>query len=89
MVYGVIPTSIKLEPALKGRIKKLGAIQKRTPHAIMKEAICLYLAQEEKHERLVHEITKRWRAIENNNTIDHSAISVWLATWGTDNENEL
>jgi predicted transcriptional regulator len=88
MVYGIIPTSIKLEPALKGRIKKLGEVKQRKPHAIMKEAICIYLEHEEKNERLLQEITQRWRAAESNNTIDHNAVCNWLTTWSTDNKSE-
>ncbi len=87
-IYGIIPTSIKLDPVLKDRVKKLGKIKQRTPHAIMKEAICLYLEREEKIECLTQQITARWQARADKPLISHSSTCAWLATWGTSKENE-
>lgn len=88
MVYGIIPTSIKLEPTLKERVKKLAEATQRKPHALMKEAIILYLKREEKIEQLRQEIVARWDAVTHGKTINHMNISAWLDTWGTDKETE-
>lgn len=48
---GSSTTSIKLDPAMKERIRRLADAQRRTPHWVMKEAIEEYVAREERQEQ--------------------------------------
>jgi predicted transcriptional regulator len=54
-------TSIKLDPALKARIKKLAANQRRSPHWLMREAIEQYVTQAEQQEKLRQDILAAWQ----------------------------
>lgn len=49
------PTSIKLPVALRERLQQLARIRKRTPHALMLQALETYVAREEQREALRQE----------------------------------
>lgn len=58
-------TSIKLDPTLKARIKKLAANQRRSPHWLMREAIEQYVTQAEQQEKLRQDILAAWQDYES------------------------
>ena len=67
--------------------EKLGKLKHRTTHWLMKEAIRLYLEQEEESEKLKHETLTRWEEeAEKNRTVSNDAVMTWLDTWGPENE---
>lgn len=49
------PTSIKLPVALRERLQQLARMRKRTPHALMLQALETYVAREEQREALRQE----------------------------------
>ena len=86
VVTALIPTSVKLEPRLKARLKKLGKQKRRTVHWLMKDAIRRYIAVEEEAIYLRNETLERWNEAEQGQTIHHGTISDWLDSWGNKKE---
>lgn len=83
-----IPKVVKLDPDVRDRLERLGELKHRSPHWLMKEAITRYLEQEEYHEQLNQETLSRWQEAEQGRVVSHQAVSKWLDTWGTDEEND-
>lgn len=83
-----IPKVVKLSSDISDRLKRLGNIQHRSPHWLMKEAITRYLEQEEYNEELNRETFARWQEAEQGKVVGHQAIKKWLDTWGTDKESD-
>ena len=73
--------SIKLDDALKGRVQHLAAIQRRSAHWIMREAIQQYVEREEalaswaEHQQTGQHLT-------SDETRD------WLRGWGCETDTE-
>ena len=42
---GPVTTSLKLDPELRDRLRRLAKARRRTPHWLMREAIVQYLAR--------------------------------------------
>lgn len=82
----IIPTSVKLDSKLKARLKKLGKQKHRTVHWLMKDAIRRYIAVEEEAVNLRKETLDRWEDVDQEKTVNHKAVSAWLASWGTTKE---
>lgn len=82
-------TSIKLDDALKGRIRTLAQSRQRTAHWIMREAIAQYVEREEKREALRREAQAAWE--EFRETGQHATadeVGAWLASWGSGEETD-
>lgn len=80
-------TSVKLDEKLKGRVKRLADVQRRTPHWIMREAISQYVEREEKREILDRETLKAWEEVQSTGLhATDTEVDKWLASWGTENE---
>lgn len=82
-----VPTSIKLDDELKGRIQHLAETRRRSSHWIMREAIAQYVDREEKREALRQDTLKAWdefQATGLHATADE--VDKWLASWSTDDE---
>lgn len=80
-------TSIKLDDDMKGRVRHLAEVRRRTPHWIMREAIAQYVEREEEREALRQDTLKAWE--EYQGTGLHATaeeVDQWLASWGTENE---
>lgn len=80
-------TSIKLDEALKGRVRQLAAARRRSAHWIMREAIAQYVEREERREALRRDTLEAWAEVEAtgaHTTAD--AVETWLSSWGTDEE---
>ena len=84
--HSIHPTGVKLEMAIKSRLKKLGKLKHRTMHWLMKEAISQYIENEEQIEKLKQETLKRWKEAEQNKVVSNPSMMAWLDTWGTDHE---
>lgn len=81
------PTGVKLEPAVKTRLKNLSKLKHRTMHWLMKEAIKQYVEHEEEAERIKQETVMRWeQEAERSKIVSNDSVIEWLDTWGTDNE---
>lgn len=59
------PTSLKLDPEIKGRIQRLAEARRRTPHWLMGEAIRQYVDREEKQEQLKQVALQAWKKFED------------------------
>jgi predicted transcriptional regulator len=81
------PITVKLEPEIQERLKRLAAGRKRSPHWIMKEALREYVEREERAEQARRETLERWEQYAiTGDTVSNEAIRAWLDTWGGDGE---
>ena len=53
-------TSLKLDSAIKERVRRLAAARRRSPHWVMREAVEQYVEREEKRERLRQDALAAW-----------------------------
>jgi len=85
-----MPTSVKLDDDLVGRIRQLAGQRKRSAHWIMCEAIREYVEREEALERFKQEAQASWAAYqETGRHLSGDEVRAWLNTWGTEYETEL
>jgi len=83
------PIGVKLDEELQARLKALGERCERSPHWLMKKAICEFLDRMETEEKERQLLIDRWnRYQETGESISHEAVTKWLNTWGTDKESE-
>jgi len=54
------PTTIKIDPSIKDRVKRLADSRHRTPHRIMIDAISEYVEREEKREAFRQDGIRAW-----------------------------
>lgn len=83
-----IPKMVKLEPDIVNRLKKLSKIKHQSPHWMMQEAIKYYIEREEYKERLNQEALDRWKEAEQGNVVSHESVSIWIDSWGTNDESD-
>ena len=79
---------VKLDVQTKERLERLSQSMHRTPHWLMKEAIKLFIEEQEREQQLKQETLNRWQEAENGKIVSHQAVVEWLNTWGTDKERE-
>lgn len=53
-------TSIKLEPEMKDRVKRLADARRRTSHWLMREAVAQYVEREEQREQMKQATLAAW-----------------------------
>jgi predicted transcriptional regulator len=53
-------TSLKLDSAMKERVRRLASARRRSPHWVMREAVEQYVEREEKRERLRQDALAAW-----------------------------
>ena len=83
------PVGIKLDEELQNRLKALGERCERSPHWLMKKAICEFLDRMETEETERQILLDRWnRYQETGEAVSHEKVANWLNTWGTDKEEE-
>ena len=83
----ISPTPVKLDPELKGRLKRLATARHRAPHWLMREAIAQYVDREEKRQALHHDAVAAWNEFEETGLhVTGNEVMAWLMTWGTDDE---
>ncbi|MCG5526472.1 CopG family ribbon-helix-helix protein [Ectothiorhodospira haloalkaliphila] len=80
-------TSLKLDDALKSRVRELASQRRRSPHWIMLEAIREYVEREEARDSLKQEALASWVAYkETGRHLTGQEVRTWLNTWGTQDE---
>lgn len=75
-----LPTSIKLDEELKGRLQRLAESRRRSTHWIMREAIEQYVEHEEKRESFKQDALHAWKQYQQTGkhlTLDEA--DAWLA----------
>lgn len=58
---GASAVSVKTEPELRERVKRLAAKRQRTPHSLMRDAIRQYVEREEAREAFWRDADEAWR----------------------------
>ena len=87
MAAGTI--SVKLDPALRERLKRLSEARSRSPHYLMGEAIREYVEREERREQFKRDALAAWEKYRDTGLhATAEEVSAWLETWGTDREAE-
>lgn len=77
---GAFTTSLKLDPELRDRLRRLAEARPRMPHWLMREAIAQYLAREEARERLRADALAAWAEYEaTRRRATGEAVDAWLA----------
>lgn len=83
---GASAVSVKIEPELRERVKRLAAKRQRTPQSLMRDAIREYVEREEAHEAreaFWRDADEAWReSRETGLHADSAEVLAWLATWG-------
>lgn len=82
-----MPTSVKIDDDLKGRVQHLAGLRRRSAHWIMREAIVQYVEREEARESLRQEALASWSEYqETGRHLTGQEVRDWLDSWGTENE---
>ena len=72
-------TSVKLDDAMKERVRHLAEARKRTSHWIMREAISQYVEREEKREALRRDTLRAWEEFrETGRHATAEEVDAWL-----------
>lgn len=80
-------TSVKIDDALKTRIRDLAGLRRRSPHWLMREAIEQYVTREEQREAFKQEALAAWRDYqETGQHVTDEEVDRWLRSWGTADE---
>lgn len=82
--------SLKLDNQLKLKIQHVADLKQRSAHWIMLEAIRHYVEREEARENFKQEALAAWAHYQETGLhLSGTETQHWLATWGTDNEQEM
>ena len=74
------PTSLKLDPDLKGRVVRLAADRRRSAHWVMREAIAQYVDREEAQTKFYRDALTAWEGYQTNGGhVTAAAADAWLA----------
>ena len=81
------PMSLRLDAELRDRLERIAQMKKRSSHALARDAVTRFVAEEEKQaawnascEAALHDYQ------ETGLHITHVETDSWLDTWGTSNE---
>ena len=81
--------SVKLDEALKDRVRHLAASQRRSAHWIMQEAIRQYVEREEAREGFYAEALAAWAEYrETGQHLTGAETREWLRGWGTEEDHD-
>ena len=79
--------AVKMEPALRRRLRALGEVRRRTPHWLMCEAIRLYVEREEQVEQGKVEARERLARYDaTGEFVADEDVESWLKSWGAPRE---
>lgn len=82
--------SVKLDEDLKARIQKLAAVQRRSAHWLMREAIQQYVSREEARADFLREASASWEQFQATGLhLTGEEIRHWLRQWDGDAEPDL
>jgi predicted transcriptional regulator len=73
-------TSLKLDSAVKERVRQLASLRRRSPHWIMREAVEQYVEREEKREQLRQDALAAWASYQTTGLhLTAEEADAWLA----------
>jgi predicted transcriptional regulator len=79
--------AVKMDPALRRRLRALGDARRRTPHWLMCEAIRLYVEREEQVEQGKLEARERLARYDaTGEFVADEDVDGWLESWGAPRE---
>lgn len=79
-IVAVSTTSLKLDDEIKGKVRRLAAAQRRSPHWIMREAIAQYVEREEKREQFRQSAIAAWSDYQTTGLhVTATEADAWLA----------
>jgi predicted transcriptional regulator len=76
--------AVKLDDAVRDRLRALAEKRDRSPHWVMKTAILEYLEREETIEREAEEDEARWQEYLLTGGVPHEQVSAWLQNYHPD-----
>ena len=83
----VTPMSLRLDTELRERLDRIALMKKRSPHALAREAVSLFVAEEEKQAAWNASCEASLNDYQQTGLhITHEALDTWLDTWGTPDE---
>ena len=86
----VTATSIKLDDELKGRVRHLAQVRRRTSHWIMREAIAQYFERKEKREAFKPDALQAWEGFRQTGLhLSAEEADAWLAQLEAGEDAEL
>jgi predicted transcriptional regulator len=72
-------TSLKLDPEMKERVQRLAAVNRRTSHWIMREAIDEYVSREEKRQAFHKDAMAAWEQYQTTGLhLSAQEVDIWL-----------
>jgi predicted transcriptional regulator len=82
-------TTLKIDPGLQERVKRLADTLQRTPHWLMQEAISDYVSRAEKRAEFAIEALNSLKEYQKTGLhLSGEELDQWLDTWGTDSETD-
>ena len=73
-------TSLKLDSAIKERVRRLASARRRSPHWLMREAVEQYVEREEKREQLRQDALAAWADYQTTGLhVTAKEADAWLA----------
>jgi predicted transcriptional regulator len=73
-------TTLKVDQAIKERVKRLAEARHRTPHRVMLDAISEYVEREEKREAFRQDGIRAWEEYQATGLhVTHDEADAWLA----------
>ena len=73
-------TSLKLDSAMKERVRRLASARRRSPHWLMREAVEQYVEREEKREQLRQDALAAWADYQTTGLhVTAKEAAAWLA----------
>lgn len=73
------PVAIKLDAAIKERVKRLAEARQRSAHWLMREAVSQYVDREEKRESFRQDALHAWEAYHSTGLyVSADAADAWL-----------
>ena len=82
-----VTVTVKIEPEMRERMKRLSERRQRTQHWLVRDAIRQYVEREEARDAFVQQARDAWQEYRQTG-LHASAEEVldWLATWGGESE---
>lgn len=79
-IAGVRPLSVKLDPEVRERVKRLAEARRRSPHWLLREAIQQYVDREEKREAYRNDAEQAWEEYQaTGRHVTFEEADAWLA----------
>ncbi|MBX2809845.1 MAG: ribbon-helix-helix protein, CopG family [Cellvibrionaceae bacterium] len=79
---------VRLDEQLESRLEALAEKTQRSKSYLAKEALTLYIEEEERKQRENDLTVARWEEYqETGETVSNDDMMKWLSSWGTDQES--